>query len=100
MLSEAFEKRILELEKRYQIKLYGKTGWVPGTQLCRVLKEKDGDGWGWCLAIGLMSSPKLFFSGDGIEEVLAKAEKNLEKRMEEKWDENSDFIDLIEEELG
>lgn len=60
------EERICRLEQGLS---------VPGTQIVRHLKPKEGIG--WSLAIGGMMEPKDFFYGDTIEEVLALAEREL-----------------------
>jgi hypothetical protein len=49
-------------------------GGVKGTALNRVLGEK---GEGWTLSIGQLNAPKLFFTGDTIEDVLSQAEAEL-----------------------
>lgn len=54
---------------------------VPGTQLARVLPEKDGEPMRWCLGLGRMLGRKKFFYGPTIEACLDKAEKWVFKQM-------------------
>jgi hypothetical protein len=60
--------RIAALEK------FTPPGMVKGTTLGRVLGQQ---GERWTLAIGALSAPKMFFTGDSIEEVLSQAETAL-----------------------
>jgi hypothetical protein len=49
---------------------------IPGTQISRVLNS-DSPGLGWCVAIGAMQMPKLFFYGNTVEDALTAAEQQL-----------------------
>lgn len=60
------DERIAALEKKTG------TDFTPGTELGRT-QFQDGH-FGWTLAVGRMSLPKRFITGDSIEEVLEKAE--------------------------
>ncbi len=61
------DEQLAKLEKEYQ----GQISSVPGTQLVRCCLPEGGIG--WSLALGDMSSPKIFFYGDSIESVLKQA---------------------------
>ena len=85
------EKRILEVERRYNT-----TGsFCVGTIISRCMMDHslfDENGLDlakatgneasmvWCLAIGLTYEPKLFFYGHTIEEAVAKAEDEADLR--------------------
>ena len=60
--------RIAALEK------FSPPGHVKGTALNRVLGE---NGERWTLSLGLLNAPKLFFTGDTLEDVLSQAETAL-----------------------
>lgn len=49
---------------------------IPGTQISRVLNN-EGQGCSWCVAIGAMQLPKLFFYGKTVEDALSAAEQQL-----------------------
>jgi hypothetical protein len=64
----SLEERLQRLEALLVPKL-------PGTQITRIMKQDHG--FEWCVAIGVMSMPKLFFRGATVEEALALAEDAL-----------------------
>jgi hypothetical protein len=63
-IMKTIDERIAELEKDLT---------VPGTQITRILNE-EGKGLQWCLSIGVMRCPKIFFHGETIDEAITQAE--------------------------
>ena len=55
-------------------------GILPGTALSRVLSEK---GLGWCLAVGMLSTPKEFFYAEDIPGCFKKAKAFYKKLRKE-----------------
>ena len=56
-----------------RIEMASGTAKLPGTQLTRDMAETKG--FQWCLAVGFMQQPKVFFYAPTIEDCLLKAEE-------------------------
>lgn len=69
---ESVERRILNLEKSLGLNRTGNR--IAGTSLARVLTKPPGVGTQWCLSVGLLMDPKVFFYGPTIANVLGQAE--------------------------
>ena len=50
---------------------------ISGTTLGRQMAPKEGDPLQWCLGLGPISLPKVFFTGATIEDCISRAEEAL-----------------------
>lgn len=72
------ERKFTEIERAFGI--HTSSGRIPGTSLSRaLLPTEQGGGLGWCLAVGRMEMPKIFFYSKSIVGAFAKARNAARK---------------------
>ena len=69
---KTIDERIAEIEAKF-LPSYRTT---PGTSLTRVLANQEERGMEWCLGVGVLQEPLLFFRGRTIEDCLLQAESD------------------------